>query len=205
MTENMTELENKVTELEGKEREFVVPGDEIIKSMEYLPGRNCFRDGDSIYSKRLGIIHIENRVISVIPLVGSYVAEMGDIVIGEVEEIQSSGWIININTANSAYLPLSGVRGFIRSGTDLSRIYNFGDLLYTKILSGGKQSLAITMQDIRCRKLLGGKIMEIDPTKVPRLIGKKGSMISMIKEKTGCSIFVGQNGVVWLKGENEDV
>ena len=28
-------------------------------------------------------------------------------------------------------------------------------------------------------------------------------MIELIKNKTGCQIVVGQNGVVWLKGTNE--
>ena len=28
-------------------------------------------------------------------------------------------------------------------------------------------------------------------------------MIELIKNKTGCHIIVGQNGVVWLKGDNE--
>jgi exosome complex component RRP4 len=39
---------------------------------------------------------------------------------------------------------------------------------------------------------------------VPRLIGKEGSMINIIKEKTGTIIRVGQNGVVWISGENVD-
>ena len=51
----------------------------------------------------------------------------------------------------------------------------------------------------------GGKIVNITPSKVPRLIGKAGSMISLIKEKTGCNIVIGQNGRVWIKGENEDL
>ena len=38
---------------------------------------------------------------------------------------------------------------------------------------------------------------------MPRLIGKKGSMINMIKDKTGCKIVVGQNGLVWVKGKQE--
>ena len=36
-----------------------------------------------------------------------------------------------------------------------------------------------------------------------RLIGKKGSMINMIKDKTNCKIIVGQNGLVWVKGEED--
>lgn len=52
-------------------------------------------------------------------------------------------------------------------------------------------------------KFRGGIIVDITPTKVPRLIGKKGSMINMIKDKTNCKIIVGQNGLVWVKGEED--
>jgi len=45
--------------------------------------------------------------------------------------------------------------------------------------------------------------LTITPSKVPRLIGKQGSMIELIKNKTNCQIIVGQNGVVWIKGEQE--
>ena len=50
-------------------------------------------------------------------------------------------------------------------------------------------------------KFRGGILINITPTKVPRLIGKKGSMINMIKDETRCEVIVGQNGVVWVKGE----
>jgi exosome complex component RRP4 len=49
-------------------------------------------------------------------------------------------------------------------------------------------------------KLDDGMIMEINSNRVPRVIGKEGSMISLIKNETGCRITVGQNGVIWLKG-----
>jgi exosome complex component RRP4 len=39
---------------------------------------------------------------------------------------------------------------------------------------------------------------------VPRIIGKQGSMVSMIKKATNCNIIVGQNGVVWIKGLNPE-
>ena len=49
-----------------------------------------------------------------------------------------------------------------------------------------------------------GVIIKITPSKVPRLIGKQGSMVTLIKEKTGTIIRVGQNGLVWVSGENVD-
>jgi len=48
------------------------------------------------------------------------------------------------------------------------------------------------------------RLLDIDPTKVPRIIGKQGSMISLIKEKTKCQIVVGENGKAWIKGENAE-
>ena len=43
--------------------------------------------------------------------------------------------------------------------------------------------------------------MNVNPNKVPRIIGKEGSMINLIKDNTGCNITVGQNGLVWIKGD----
>ena len=188
-----------------KNHEFVVPGDKIVESMEYIPGRNCFREGNSIFSKRLGIVHVDNRVLSVVPLSGAYVPQSGDMVIGEIEDVQSSGWQADINSPYSTFLPLSGVKGFVKSGTDLTRIYNIGDLIYAKVLGANRSGVTLSMQDIRNRKLVGGKIMFIDSVKVPRLIGRQGSMISMIKIRTGCSIAVGQNGIVWIYGEKSEL
>ncbi len=190
---------------EVKDREFVVPGDVIVSSMEYVPGRNCFRDGESICSKRLGLVHVDNRTITVVPLSGPYVPQFKDMVIGKVEDVHTNGWFVDIDSTVSAYLPISGVKGFIKSGTDLSRIFNVDDILYTQISSCTKQGINLSMLDIRARKLFGGKLVNIQSVKVPRLIGKQGSMISLIKQKTECNISVGQNGLVWIQGDNADV
>jgi len=60
----------------------------------------------------------------------------------------------------------------------------------------------LTMQEREARRLTGGMVMEISPTKVPRVIGKQGSMVSLIMELTGCRIYVGQNGRIWLDGDD---
>ncbi|MCX8194320.1 MAG: KH domain-containing protein [Candidatus Pacearchaeota archaeon] len=45
-------------------------------------------------------------------------------------------------------------------------------------------------------------IIQINPTRVPRIIGRAGSMVNVIKEETGCSVIVGQNGVIWIRGKS---
>ena len=52
-------------------------------------------------------------------------------------------------------------------------------------------------------KIAGGRLIRVNNQKVPRIIGKQGSMISMIKKKTNCEITVGQNGIIWVKGSPE--
>ncbi len=190
-----------------KEREFVVPGEKIVKSMDYLPGRNCFREGDSIYAKRLGLVFIDSRVISLIPLNFAYIPKFGDMVIGEVVDIQENGWVVDIDSSCNAYLPLSGVREFIdTTKTRLSRVYAVGDLIYAKVSQvTDPDRVQISMKDMMSRKFRGGRLVSINPAKVPRLIGKQGSMIKLIKDKTGCRISVGQNGPVWLEGGKEDM
>ena len=42
----------------------------------------------------------------------------------------------------------------------------------------------------------------MNSNKVPRVIGKQGSMVNLIKEYTGCNIVVGQNGLIWIRGES---
>lgn len=189
------------------DRDLVVPGDEIVRSMDYLPGRNCLREKESIFSKKLGIVSVENRVISVIPLSGVYMPRIGDMVIGEVLEVQGNGWVVDVKAPYEGYLSLSGVREFIdTSKTELSSVYAVGDAIYATVESFSPlRSVYLSMVDQKNTKFRGGRIVQISPAKVPRLIGKQGSMIKMIKDKTGCRVTAGQNGLVWLQGDNENV
>ena len=60
------------------------------------------------------------------------------------------------------------------------------------------------MKQRGARKLIGGRIIKVTPSKVPRIIGKGGSMVEMIKKKTDTQIVVGQNGVIWIKGRRRE-
>lgn len=194
-----------MAELLKKDRELIVPGEEIVRSMEFLPGRNCFREGEAILAKKLGIVSIDHHVISVVALNSPYVPKEGDMVIGEVIDIQNNGWVVAVDAPHEAFLPLAGVRQYIDTRkSSLSKFYDIGDLIYARV--GGTQgtSIYLSMQDIKCKKFRGGRIIRINPAKVPRLIGKQGSMINLIKDRTGCRIHVGQNGRIWIEGEGID-
>ena len=187
-------------------REVVLPG-------SYLGERrgrklvNCYFEGENVYSKVLGILKVSEEEIAVIPLAGKYIPKVGDRIVGIIDEIEVSGWWVDINSPYKAFLPLGeALEEFVDiKRVDLSRYYDIGDVIFCKITKVTKNKIVqVSMKDMVARKLKGGVTVKITPYKVPRLIGKGGSMIELIKSKTGCEIYVGQNGVVWIKGEKKD-
>ena len=93
---------------------------------------------------------------------------------------------------------------YIEKGADLTKYYDLGDYVVCKIVNVTSQKLVdVAMRGPGLKKLQGGRIIEVNANKVPRIIGKAGSMVSMIKEATNCQIVVGQNGLVWIDGEPE--
>jgi exosome complex component RRP4 len=91
---------------------------------------------------------------------------------------------------------------FIARGADLTQFFNLEDYVVVKIVNVTSQKLVdLTTKGPGLRKLYGGRVITVNCNKVPRIIGKQGSMVSLIKNATGCKIIVGQNGIVWLQGE----
>jgi exosome complex component RRP4 len=48
-----------------------------------------------------------------------------------------------------------------------------------------------------------GQVIRIEPVKVPRLIGRRGSMSKMIEDASGCKLIIGQNGYIIVSGSPE--
>ena len=139
---------------------------------------------------------------------GVYNPRKGDGVIGKIEEVAFSKWIVDINSPYQAVLLLSeAVDEFVDlTKTDITKYYDIGDMIFAEIISVSSTKIVqLSMKSRKCRKLRGGRIIKVSPAKVPRIIGKGGSMVEMVKEKTGTQIVVGQNGLVWVKGEKEDL
>jgi exosome complex component RRP4 len=192
-----------MSELKVKDRDVVVPGEVLAVGMEFLPSYGTYRSGEEIRAGKLGLMRIDGKVLKIIPVAGRYHPKVNDVVIGQVSDILISGWRLNLNCAYSSVLSMKDATSqFIERGADLSRYYALGDYVVMKITNVTSQKLVdVTMKGLR--KLAGGRILEVNTNKVPRIIGKQGSMVSMIKDATGCRIIVGQNGVVWLEGEPE--
>ncbi|MBI2653217.1 RNA-binding protein [Candidatus Woesearchaeota archaeon] len=187
----------------AKDKEIAVPGETLAKGMEVLPGIGTCRDGENIMANRLGLVMIEGRTIKLIPLSGRYIPKTGDTIICKVVDVSFNGWRLDTNSAYSAMLSMKDATSdFIARGANLTQYYDLGDYVVCKIVNVTSQKLIdVTMKGPGLRKLKGGRIIEVNPHKVPRIIGKQGSMVVMIKDATRCNIVVGQNGLIWIDGE----
>ena len=182
-----------------EDKEIVIPGD-ILADEEYHSGRGTFKENDKVCSSLVGLVAIRDKKISVIPLQSKYIPKRGDVVIGEVTDIRFSMWNLDINSPYSGFLPASDVFG--KEKRELNRTFDVGDVLFLRVVDVDEvKKVKLGLKGRGLGKFRGGILINITPTKVPRLIGKKGSMINMIKDETHCEVIVGQNGVVWVKGE----
>src|SRR3989344_6098813 len=177
-----------------EERNVVIPGEILAEGMDYLPGDNTYREGEKIYAKILGLVSVAGRVLKITPLAGPYLPQIEDKIIGKVTDITMSGWRVDTATAYSAMLNVKdATTRFIKKEEDLTQILAIGDYVVVIITNVTSQNLIdLTMKEPGLYKVSGGRIVTINSMKVPRVIGKKGSMITLIKEKTGCDITVGQ-------------
>lgn len=189
---------------EKSKKEIVIPGEIIAKGDEFLPGDWTMKQGDDVVSTRLGIVEKYDKLIKVIPLSGVYIPRPGNTVIGEVRDIAVAGWMMDIGGPYSAFLPLRECPGFIET-SEMENVYGIGDLLVTQIFNVGRTSVDLTMKSRErgtLTKIKDGTILKVNPHRVPRVIGKEGSMISLIKNATKTNITVGQNGIIWIKGDS---
>lgn len=181
-------------------RQVVIPGEEIAKGDDFLPGENTEKRGDAIVALRYGLSEESNKLVRVIPLSGVYQPRRGNSVIGKVVMITFNGWVVDIGASDNAFLSLNEVPRFVNKD-GLEEVMDIGDMVTAKIWAINKRGIDLSIKQRGFGKIDEGMIMNINPNKVPRVIGKEGSMIKMIKDNTGCNITVGQNGIIWLKGD----
>jgi exosome complex component RRP4 len=186
-------------------REIVIPSQLLGNIKEKRAGRGTFIENGKIYAEIIGLLQDGPEYINVIPLKGRYFPMENDFIIGIVEEAMSSNWLVDINAAYPALLHVNEVPWDVEFG-ETEKYLNHGDSIMAKVLQVDKEKrIQITLKDHNLYKIKGGQIIEVEPSKVPRIIGKKGSMIALIKKYIKCRIFVGQNGRIWIDGEYDDI
>ncbi|MCL2287877.1 MAG: exosome complex RNA-binding protein Rrp4 [Candidatus Bathyarchaeota archaeon] len=189
-----------------EKKQLVTPG-ELLAEGDYLSGENTYVAENKIYAQRIGLVDVDNKKVNMVALRAFYVPKVGDIVIGTVAEVGFNGWTIDIKSPYNAMLRASDVlsRPFKPQNDELSTVLSAGDLIVAKIISYDRShDPQLTVGEPGLGKITRGQMLHVIPTKIPRVIGRKGSMISMIKQETNCQIILGLNGVILVTGKTPE-
>ncbi len=192
--------------MENAKRKYVIPGD-VITTAPFRPEQNVILDGKRIIATVVGTSEIYDDSVRVIPLAGKYSPKINDLVIGKVVSHSSLSWELDINSCYVGFLPAQDVfgRDFSAHTDELTSKLKKGDLVVARIANSDRsRDPLLTVSDRELGKIESGELVKISPSKVPRLIGKRGTMIQTIETATGAIITIGQNGWVVVSCENRN-
>ena len=194
----MNSTNNKESKISA--RRIATPGEVIVSGGNFLPGEGTEKIGEEILALKYGIVEESNGLVKIISISGVYYPRSGNVVIGMVENITFNGWVIDIETHENAFLSLAEVPRYVNKD-EIEDVMNIGDMVVAKIWSINKRGIDLSIKSKGLGKINDGIIIKVNSNKVPRIIGKDGSMVNLIKSETECNITVGQNGLIWIRGE----
>ena len=124
------------------------------------------------------------------PLEGPYEPLPDDLVVGIISEVRFSGYSVDVNCPYAAFL----------SSREIRERFEMGDAVFARIVKADE----VKNLDVGdAKKLPPGRLVRVSSVKIPRIIGKKNSMVDMICANTGCEVIAGRNGYVWITGKGD--
>jgi exosome complex component RRP4 len=186
-------------------KDIVVPGEIIAEGDNYKITSGVYKNKDQYFSNVVGVFDVIKNKLQVRPLKGNYYPQVGDIVIGLIEDVMLSSWSVNIGGPYPGVLLVSNaVQGnFDPLKDDTRKIFQHEDAIKAEIISFDRtRDPQLTTKHGSLGKLVGGRIIESNPNFIKRILGRNNSMIGLIKNMTNTKIVVGRNGRIWIRGEN---
>jgi len=189
-------------------KDIAIPGTIMNSPGEKMQaGNGTFWNGQDVVANIVGLRNQRGGYMNLIPMGGRYIPRprKNDLVIGIITDTAQSYWTVDINSPYTAMLHVNDTPWRVDFGETV-RYLNIGDVLIAKISGVGElRKVFVSIKEKGLRRLESGHIISMSPSKVPRVIGKKGSMLSMLKAFTNCRIFVGQNGRLWVEGDRDKI
>ncbi len=173
-----------------RESGIVVPG-QFLSDNGKRSGPGTYTLEGKVYAAQAGIPRVVDGVIRVVPVSGRYRPERGDNVIGIITDIKPNIIEIDLGGEITAVLRLPE-----RESPPLK--LTLGDVIMAEVKSSGLRGVFLASEGLQ--KIRSGILITINAAKVPRLIGRKGSMIQLLKRETGCDFWVGRNGLIVVSG-----
>jgi len=181
-----------------QKREVVVPG-QLLAEGRYRPSYGTYDENGKIYSTLVGLAELRGNTVKVVALEGAYIPKEGDLVIGIITTVAGNNWKVDIGGPYGASLHANNALRRPYSD-DISEYIDIGDVISAEVIAFDRQSGPfLSMKGRGLRVLEKGMLFDVSPAKIPRIIGRRGSMINMITDHLRIQTVVGQNGRIWIK------
>lgn len=162
------------------DRKIVVPGEKIADGAIRIPG--TYVEGAETYATQVGFLDETGRYIQ---LESRYRPMPEDVVVGMITDARHAGYSVDLALPKEGFISTRAVRITLE----------LGDFVVAKVRFIERSG---TVELGEVRRLPKGKIIEFPAAKIPRLIGKKSSMLDILRNNAGGDIVVGNNGYVWM-------
>ncbi|MDY6930369.1 MAG: exosome complex RNA-binding protein Rrp4 [Halobacteriota archaeon] len=186
------------------DKKIAIPGD-MVSEDPSRSGDGTYVEDGRVYALNYGVLMDSRDKIKIVPFGGTYFPSYGDVVVGVVSDVSFSNWKVDICSPYEALLHVSEYPERVNFA-ELDKHIKIGELIVVRITDvDPTMKIELTLRDRGLGILRGGRVAYISHSKVPRLIGRSGSMINMLKKECQCSIIVGKNGRIWVDGEKENM
>ncbi len=125
-------------------KRFVVPGEEVGTTEEFIAGSGTFEDKGRIYAHSMGTLELDrtDMIAKVHPLNPPNTLKEGDIVIGRITDIKSTMATVEIAKVQGKEREISGdTNGTIHISkisenyvADVGRVFRVGDIVRAKVV-----------------------------------------------------------------------
>ncbi len=184
----------------------VVPGELVAEGHYEVSGPHVVV-GRRVYAKALSVAVVEKpKRVRLIPIKQRYIPAEGDLVIGRVIEVGPTYWLVDINSPYTAILQASEALPRLQQASrDLSEVFQVGDLVAARVLSFDfTHDPLLTVRDPKLGKVSRGLLVEVPPSRVSRVIGRRGQVANLIQEALKVELLVGRNGRIMVVGREPD-
>ncbi len=127
--------------------------------------------------------------------------------VGKIIDYSAFAWEADINSCFFGILPAASVfgRDYSPAKDSLTDKLKVGDMVAARVIAFDRtRDPLLSISGPGLGRIPRGQVAKISPAKVPRLIGKKGSMIKTIEAGTKSRMLIGQNGIVVIVGSPDD-
>ncbi|MEM0021075.1 MAG: exosome complex RNA-binding protein Rrp4 [Fervidicoccaceae archaeon] len=188
-----------------QQRDIVLPGDLIAEGKIETNSVYLYKEGNKYYSSIIGLAEIKEDKVYLIPMEHAYIPKPNDMVVGLITDVGPTYWTVDINSPYEGQLPVGEtlLRQTQATVDTLRKFLSIGDHVLLRVLAFDRlRDPVLTMRGKGLGKITQGKVIELSSRVANLLLFRKRTLVELIAKETETSIFVGNNGRIWLYGKD---